>query len=605
MDTTAEDPIRSQKWAGLHGTHRKLRLISGYLPRFRRRLLLVLALLLTNGLLRLPVPFLTIYIIDDVIVAGDFRKLLQVSALIVGMSVLFIANDFVKSLTLLVFSRRMLASLQVRLLDHAQRLPISYFNQRDTGYIMSRFGVDLAVVNSFLTENLVRYLEQLIIFLIGLGAVFYIHWKLGLVSLAILPFYVLANLSYGDKLRRKNVEVQERMALSNAALHEALQGILVIKAFAREKLALRQVLRRVKETIRAEIDTFLSTSYVSMTISFLGALAPLIVLCYGGYEIMQGRLTLGELVGFNAVLAYLVGSSRSLAGMFVATQRSLGALDRVAEVLETAPEAGRGQTRPRRGQPLRGHVVFDRVTFEYVRDQPVLRDVSFEVSESSSVAIVGSSGSGKSTLVNLLLRLYEPTGGRILIDGLDLADIGLQHLRKSVGLVSQETFLFNTTVLENIRFGLPGATREQAVEAARLSHATEFIQQLPQGWDTVVGRMGFALSAGQRQRIALARAFLKQPRILILDEATSSVDSRSEELIWQALRGFTAGRTTFVISHRLSSLLSVDRIVHLEGGRVAAAGPSFQVMASPTFRNLYLNQEVSTTSSLTSASVTQ
>jgi len=604
VDNTTRDPIRSQKTAELGDSLRKLRLISGYLPRFRRRLLLVLALLLTNGLLRLPVPFLTIYIIDDVIVEGDFRKLLQVSALIVGMSVLFIAADFVKSLTLLVFSRRMLASLQVRLLDHAQRLPISYFNQRDTGYIMSRFGVDLAVVNSFLTENLVRYLEQLIIFLIGLGAVFYIHWKLGLVSLAILPFYVLANLSYGDKLRRKNVEVQERMARSNAALHEALQGILVIKAFAREKLALRQVLRRVKETIRAEIDTFLSTSYVSMTISFLGALAPLIVLCYGGYEIMQGRLTLGELVGFNAVLAYLVGSSRSLAGMFVATQRSLGALDRVAEVLETAPEAGRGQTPPRRGQPLRGQVVFEGVTFEYVRDQPVLRGVSFEVSESSSVAIVGSSGSGKSTLVNLLLRLYEPTGGRILIDGLDLADIGLEHLRKSVGLVSQETFLFNTTVLDNIRFGLPGATREQAVEAARLSHATEFIQQLPQGWDTVVGRMGFALSAGQRQRIALARAFLKQPRILILDEATSSVDSRSEELIWQAIRGFTAGRTTFVISHRLSSLLSVDRIVHLEGGRVAAAGPSFQVMASPTFRNLYLNQEVSTTSALTSASVT-
>lgn len=587
-------PSHPEAGTSLGKTLVRLRQLADRLPRFRRRLGVILGLLLGVALLRLPVPFLTIYIIDEVIAQGRFHQLVLLSAIIVVMSVIFIAAEFFKSLSILALSRRMMVSLQKRLLEHVEILPISYFNKRDTGYVMSRFGFDLMLVNSFLTESLVRYLEQAVILAIGFGAVLYIHWKLALVSIAILPFYVLANLSYGDKLRRMNRHVQECNAQSTAALHEMLQGILVVKVFGREKLALRKVLHRVSSLARAEIATFKATSYVSMTISFLGALAPLVVLCYGGYEIMQGRLTLGELVGFNAVLAYLLGPSRTLATMYVAAQRSLGALDRVTEVLDTAPEPGheapRGARRP--VSSLRGKVVFDRVTFGYEPGHPVLRDVRFEVPSSSSVAVVGGSGAGKSTLVNLLLRLYDPAEGRILVDGIDLRELDLAQFRSHVALVSQETFLFNVSILDNIRFGVHGATPDQAVEAARLAHAAEFIETLPDGYDSVVGRMGFTLSAGQRQRIALARAFLKKPTLLLLDEATSSVDSRSEHLIWQAMRRFADGRTTFVISHRLSSLATVDRIVQLDGGRVVAAGASPTVMADARFRSLYRNQEV-------------
>jgi ATP-binding cassette, subfamily B, bacterial MsbA len=593
MATTLANPDSAAGGSNLRATLRQLRRLAGRVPRLRRRIGVILSLLLGSTLLRLPVPFLTIYIIDVVIAERHFDRLLLVSGLIVAMSVAFILVEFTVSFSILILSQKMIVVLQKQMLEHVERLPISYFNKHDTGYMMSRFSTDLSIVSKFLSENVVRYLEQSLLLLVGLGAVLYINWKLALASAAILPFYVIANLVYADRLRNQNREVQERSARATAALYDLLEGILAIKVFTRQKLALRNVLRRMKERIRAEIDTFVSTSYASMAISFLSSLAPLIVLLYGGYQIMQEQMTLGELVGFSAVLGYLMGPARTLTIMAISAQRSFAALDRVVEVLDTPPEPGhRGSPGARALRPLCGHVAFEGVTFGYRPDVPVLRELSFAVPAESSLAIVGGSGAGKSTLVNLLLRLYHPLEGRILVDGVDVSTLDLDYLRRNIGLVSQETFLFNTSILENIRFGLGGASRARVVEAARLAYAHEFIERLPDGYETVVGRLGFSLSAGQRQRIALARAFLKEPRILVLDEATSSVDSRSEDLIWQAMGEFASGRTTLVISHRLSALSAVDRIVQIDNGAVIAAGRSGEVMADERFRSLFRNQRL-------------
>jgi subfamily B ATP-binding cassette protein MsbA len=276
---------------------------------------LALLFLFINGLLKLPVPFLTIYLIDRVIPKGEFPTLAGVAALIVLMSAVFIVSDFIRSYYLFVASKMVFANIQVHLLGHVQKLPISYFNVKDTGYIMSRFVEDAALLNNLVTEISVNFLQNIVIFLIGAVAIFYIHWKLALVSIIILPFFVISNVIYGNRLRELNKAVQEKRAFIIKSLHETLANIFVIKVFSRERSELVRIFKHLKEAIRLELKTFFSTQKVSMVISFIGAMGPLVVLCYGGYEIINHRLTLGQLMGFNSVLAYLYGPSQMLAGI--------------------------------------------------------------------------------------------------------------------------------------------------------------------------------------------------------------------------------------------------------------------------------------------------
>lgn len=574
-------------------TIRNLWLMMRFVKPHKLKISLALLFLFINGLLKLPVPFLTIYLIDRVIPKGEFPTLAGVAALIVLMSAVFIVSDFIRSYYLFVASKMVFANIQVHLLGHVQKLPISYFNVKDTGYIMSRFVEDAALLNNLVTEISVNFLQNIVIFLIGAVAIFYIHWKLALVSIIILPFFVISNVVYGNRLRELNKAVQEKRAFIIKSLHETLANIFVIKVFSRERSELVRIFKHLKEAIRLELKTFFSTQKVSMVISFIGAMGPLVVLCYGGYEIINHRLTLGQLMGFNSVLAYLYGPSQMLAGIYIVTQRSLGALDRVIEILELKPEPGFEETdTPRTVLPTttKGTIRFENVSFSYRPGEDVLKNINLEVKPSSIVAIVGESGAGKSTLTNLIYRLYDPQAGSIYIDDYDVKSLDLDSLRRNIGVVSQETLLSNISIAENISLGKRNATREEIVEAANLANAHEFIINLPGGYDAMVGRMGYQLSAGQRQRIALARAILKNPKILILDEATSSIDSQSEELIWRALSSFTADRTTLVISHRLSSVLAADTIVMLNRGEVISIGSHDELMQEAAYVDLYKNQ---------------
>jgi ABC-type multidrug transport system fused ATPase/permease subunit len=573
---------------------RRLSLLGRFARPHRRALVGALGLLVLSALLKLPVPFITIYLIDTVIPARDLRALFWVSAAIVLMTVVFLIVEGVRGLVVLVVSRKVNARAETLLLSRVQQLPMSYLNAKDSGYVLARFVNDLGSLNQLATDTLLGSVQQVAVLLVGLVAVFHIHTRLAVASLAILPVFALLNASYGRRLRRQAQRSAEARALTLEALHEALSGILVTKVFSRERWELMRVFRRRADTIRTEVQNYLESSVASFLVALLGAAGPLIVLCYGGYEIVNGRLTMGALIGFSSVVAYLHGPTQALTSLYLGGQSAIASLDRVAELLEMEPEAGGCQIAGRSRLPAPrggGAIEFRSVRLRYgTQSRPVLDGVDLSIEAGSVVAIIGESGAGKSSLVSLLFRLYEPQDGQVLIDGVDVRQLDLASLRETMGLVSQETTLCSGSIIDNIRFGKPRAQVSAVVAAARLAFAHDFIEALPRGYDTQVGRNGFQLSAGQRQRVALARTILKRPRVLILDEATSSIDSQSEELIWRALASFAAGRTTIVISHRLSSILQADTVIHLHHGRVLGAGTHAELLKGDEYRSLYGRQ---------------
>lgn len=559
----------------------------------RTELLVLFLLLLGNALLKLPVPFLTIYLIDRVIPSKSPHLLFAFVLVIIAMSVLFITSEFVRSYYGYATSRKLSVDIHIRLLSHVERLPLSYFASKDTGYIMSRFLDDASQLNSLVTDNLLTSLQSAITFVIGIGAVFYINWDLALASLIILPPFILSTLKHGERLRGLNIKAQEAKAVVSRNLHETISGITVIKAFARERWTLVKSFAALKAAVRAELRAVIASAKLSSSVSFWGSVGSLFVLCYGGYEVMTGRLTLGQLLGFNSVLAYLYGPSQALATGYIAMQRSFGSLQRVSEMLDIDPEPGFLKTTDESvwcGDLPIETLSFEQVCFSYKSSKPVLDDITFTINAPAIVAVTGESGVGKSTLLKLLLRFYDPEEGRIYLDGVNLRSLDIVSLRRLIGFVPQDTFLFNTSILDNIRMGKRDATDAEVMHAAQMANAHDFIVRLPQGYRTVVGSSGQKLSVGQRQRIALARAILIQPKILILDEASSSVDSPSEEAIWNSLKQMSSARLVFIVSHRFSSLLHADITMFLQEGRLAGFGTHAELMRNPLYHHMYEQQ---------------
>ncbi|MEO0127408.1 MAG: ABC transporter ATP-binding protein [candidate division WOR-3 bacterium] len=555
-------------------------------PYWRKGLFAFFFMLLSVGL-QLPMPFLTRFLIDKVIVLKSFQLLNIIGFVLIGFLFVYAVSTFLQNFLLTTFRGRVLFDIRLKLFEHIQKLSLSFFHKKETGYLMSRLSDDVNAVQGLLADTLVSAGQNILTFIAGVGCTLYIHPKLALICFLILPFYLLSLMIFNKRVRSMSYEVRERYALLNKDLQELLSGILVIKAFTGEKRATIRMVRKISEVIRKEVKLDITATIASISWALISAAGPIVLIWYGCAEIMRGNLTVGSLIAFNSFIGYLFGPTRNLYNLNLNVQRSLAAVERIFEMLDLKPEKdGRKEIEIKEGR-----VIFENVSFSYNGTEEVLKDISFEAKPSEIIAIVGRSGVGKTTLVSLILRFFEPTRGKILIDGENIKDVRLKSLRSQIGICSQDVFLFSETIRENIRFGNPEAKDGAIEEAARLAYADEFIKNLPEGYDTKLGERGVNLSGGERQRIAIARALIKNPKILILDEATSQLDSESEKIIQNALKNLLKNRTTFIIAHRLSTIQNADKILVLDEGRIVGIGKHRELYNScEVYKHLYDEQ---------------
>ncbi len=477
--------------------------------------------------------------------------------------------------------------LRNRLYGHLQRLELSFFDRQQTGQLMSRATVDLQSVRFFLGYGLIFIGQSALSIVLAAAAMFALHPTLAALSLAPVPLVVLIAQRYGRHSRPALQEAQQRIAELTADAEENISGVRVVKAFAREERQLERFRHSVSRVFTQQMTATRIQAQYTPLISFLPNLGLAVILLVGGREVINHTLTLGEFTAFYAYLLMLISPMRTLGYMLSASQRATASGARIFQVLDREP----GMTVPADAPPLpdgRGHVTLSGVglTFDGAT-RLALRSVDLEVPAGETIALVGAMGSGKTALVSLLPRLYDVSAGSVQIDGADVREVDSASLRRAIAIVTDDPFLFSATVHDNVAYARPEATREEVEAAARAAQADGFIRSLPKGYDTLVGERGLTLSGGQRQRIAIARAVLADPRILILDDATSSVDASTEQEIKLALREVMRGRTTFVIAHRLSTIALADEIVVLEDGTVVARGTHQELLeASPLYREI-------------------
>jgi subfamily B ATP-binding cassette protein MsbA len=556
----------------------------------RRRLALGLSLMLVNRLAGLVAPWSTKWLMDEV-VAKNRWELLPNIALAVGAATLVeSATSFGNSQILGVAAQRAITEMRKDVEAHVMRLPIRYFDSTKTGILISRIMTDAEGIRNLVGTGLVQLTGSIITAVIALGILFYLNWRLTCVTIVILGSFGGGMAMAFNRLRplfrergKINAEVTGRLA-------ESLGGVRIVKSYTAEK---REELVFAKGAHRLFRNVAQSLTGVSAVTAFsslvIGAIVIAMILV-GGSSIRAGRMTIGDLVAYLSFTALMTMPVIQLASIGTQLTEAFAGLDRIREIRQMTTEDDEDaskQTLPH----VRGELVFDDVGFEYNAGVPVLKHVSFRAAAGSTTALVGSSGSGKSTLISLVMTFNRPASGRVLVDGHDLMTVKLRDYRSQLGVVLQDNFLFDGTIAENIAYGNPHASRDEIKAVSHIAHCDEFIEGFEKQYDTIVGERGVRLSGGQRQRVAIARAILANPRILILDEATSSLDSESEALIQDGLRSLRQGRTTFVIAHRLSTIQSADQILVLEGGEIVERGTHEELLANGgRYRQLYDKQ---------------
>ncbi len=493
---------------------------------------------------------------------------------------------FAQSFLMSGISQRIIRDIRDKLYCKLQSLSLNFFSKARTGELISQITYDVGLVQNSITEGLMEFVYQFLQIILFLGIVFFIHWRLAIISLILLPLVVLPVIKIGKKLHKLGSESQEKMGKINNILYETIAGIRIVKAFSMEDYETKRFAEENNRFYRLVVKSIKRTIVLSPLNEFVGALSAAFILFFGGREVLRGTMSAGVFTLFLGALLSLMKPFKKITNIYGLTQQALAAAKRIFKILDTQPmikEKKDAIVLP----CFSKNIIFDRVCFSY-DEKEVLKDINLEIQRGEVVAFVGQSGVGKTTLVNLIPRFYDPCKGRITIDGYDLRELTLKSLRGQIGIVSQQTVLFNDTVRANIAYGRQEACLEEIIEAAKAANAHRFIVSLPEQYNTIIGEQGLNLSGGERQRLAIARAFLKAAPILILDEATSQLDTESERLIQEAAGRLMAGKTVFVIAHRLSTVKNADKIVILDEGKIVDTGRHNELLSRDSlYKRLY------------------
>ncbi|NGZ98168.1 MAG: ABC transporter ATP-binding protein [Nitrospira sp. WS110] len=551
-----------------------------FLPYVRPYLVrLILAGLLVSGVaaVNLALVRLAGTLWDIVTVQHDAEQMTRSIGMFLGLVVLQGLCSMGHSYLTAWVSQNVIADFRKHLFAHLQTLTVSFFSRRRTGELLSRLMSDVTVIQSLVTETPIDAVKQLVTFVGGITFLLLMNWQLCLLILILLPLLVMVSKLFGRRLKSLSTSIQDHTATLSTLAEEVISGIRIVKSFVQAQREKDRFAEQVDQTLRLTLSRAGIMAVFIPVISLMTFSSATAVLWYGGRQVIDGTVTPGDLFAFVLFAGILIGPFSAAARVFTQIKEAQGATQRVFEILDARPDI---DDRPD-AQTLvtvEGHVRMENVEFGYDPRHAVLSNLSFEARPGELVALVGPTGAGKTTVINLLHRFYDPTEGRLTIDGKDLRDVTLESWYRQIALVPQETILFGGTILDNIRYGMMAAGESAVREASEAAHAHDFITTLPDGYQTMVGEKGVNLSGGQRQRIAIARAILKNPRILLLDEATSSLDTDSERLVQEALQRLMKGRTTFVVAHRLSTIQRADRILVLDKGKLVEEGTHAQLL---------------------------
>ena len=543
-----------------------------YIRPYWRWMTVAIIALVISSLLGLALPLVVRNLVDFVFVRKDMSDLNLVTLVLLVVVIFQSLFTFVQQMALAYTGEHAVADIRIDVYTHLQELPLSFYAKRRTGELVSRLTNDVALLQQALTWNLVTLLRQVITIVGATALLLWLDWRLTLLILLVVPLITMTMVYLGSRIRAASVGVQDALAEVANVAEETTRGVRIVKSFAREPYEVDRFSRLVMTLYQAAMLRARTNALLAPIIGLIASVTITGILYYGGTQVILGRLTPGDLVAYLIYTVLIASPIAVMADLYGQFQAAIGASQRMLDLLEMATEltdAPDAYPLP----PVNGAVVFDNVSFQYTTSVDVINNVSFAARAGQLIALVGPSGAGKSTLVNLIPRFYDVTDGCVTIDGHDVRDVTLRSLREQIGIVPQETLLFSGNVYDNIRYGRLEATREEIEAAAMAANAHDFIvNDLSDGYNTPVGEHGVKLSGGQRQRIAIARAILKDPRILILDEATSSLDSASESLVQEALERLMVGRTSFVIAHRLSTVLNANWILVMNRGEIVEQG---------------------------------